>query len=202
MTDAEARKERKRTRERTEDQAQRAAERKDDLATAEVIQAGAAVQAHKLATVAEEMVQAAHEQTETLREQIRKAAIRPLILWTVATALILLTVGIAVAIGFAINAASDANEARDIAKEQLKISQSNAKLLSQGAAILALIKDCTDPAGTCAKNGQKTTGDAIVALNTFQVIVGECTDAYDGDGAIETCIGRKAREKGLVPRSQ
>lgn len=144
--------------------------------TQTVIAAATVVEARRLGDIAANLV-----------EQIK---LRPAVMWGfgITTALIL---------GLSATAVWMAHGAKSVASQQLAISQSNRVLLTQVNQILALVKDCTDPAGQCAQQGQKSQGDAIASLNTFTLIAVEC--AHQGsDKAIESCVLAKSREQGLV----
>jgi len=75
MTDAE----------RAADKAQHAEERRQDLETAEIIQAGAAVQAAKLTRVAEQLVAVAKE---SIYQSTRSKALRALVMFFIVASLV------------------------------------------------------------------------------------------------------------------
>jgi hypothetical protein len=54
-----------------------------------------------------------------------------------------------------------------------------------------IIKDCTDPTGTCFKEAQARTAAAVAQLNSTTIIAVECADAYDGQAAINACIVKR-----------
>ena len=71
--------------ERAADKAQHQAERAQDLETAEIIQAGAAVQAAKLTAVAEELVATARE---SIYQSTRSKALRALVIFFIGMSLV------------------------------------------------------------------------------------------------------------------
>ena len=83
MPDTQGRDERKA--ERAADRAQHAEEREQDLATAEIIQAGAAVQAAKLTAVAEQLVATARE---SIYQSTKSRMLRALVVFFILASLV------------------------------------------------------------------------------------------------------------------
>lgn len=58
----------------------------------------------------------------------------------------------------------------------------------------AVIKDCTDPDGSCFAEAQARTAALVAQLNSATLIAVECADAHNGDEAISACVTRRLKE--------
>lgn len=176
MPDAEDRTNRRQAAERVVDQAQHDSERRSDLATAEIIQAGAAAQANRLESVAREMVAAAEQQVQ--RDWRNRALLG----------------------GIAVMAAIAAVGTW----ASYRISHSNAQILAQVRETSDRVESCTTPDGECSKRGQQAQAQAIGQIvaqfsqvdAAYSLIVAEC--AHEGTPSqVVTCFHAKARQAGL-----
>jgi hypothetical protein len=141
----------------------------NEPATAEVIAAGAAVQAAKLTRVAEALVATAQE---SIYQSTRSKLLRGLVVFFIATSL----VGNALA---------------------LTLATQNRGTLKTATEGTARVKDCTTPEGKCYQRSQAQTATAVGSINTVTQIAVVCADQYDGRPAIEACIHTRLRAVGL-----
>lgn len=58
---------------------------------------------------------------------------------------------------------------------------------------LHVVRDCTDPGGTCFKRGQKSTAKAVASINKITVYAAACADKPGNQTVtqIQSCVIRK-----------
>lgn len=63
-----------------------------------------------------------------------------------------------------------------------------AQASARGRETLAVIKDCTDPAGACAQRGQQQTAAAVAAISSSQIVASWCALHSPTLKAAQACV--------------